>query len=120
MSKESWYAGKLSDMDAVTILNTDDWVVNYDKSRSMYRVSHFEDNHFKDECWFDAYEDKECKQFSYWYKEEKGCIIRCFNCKKRLDLRYPDGTEVQYLDYCPNCGSEMAGERVAYKNNKEK
>jgi hypothetical protein len=25
----------------------------------MYRVSYFEDGHFVDECWFDAYEDKE-------------------------------------------------------------
>ena len=59
MNKESWYASKLSDMDVVTISYTDDWVVEYDKSRGMYRVSYFKDNHFADEHWFDAYEDKE-------------------------------------------------------------
>ena len=118
MSKESWYAAKLSDMDVAIILDTDDWIVEYDRNRRMYRVSVFEDNHFQDECWFDAYEEKE--QFGYWYKEEKDCIIRCSNCKERLDLRYPDGTEVQHLDYCPSCGTEMVGKRVAYKNNKEK
>ena len=59
MNKESWYKGKLSDMDVVTISYIDDWVVDYDKSRGMYRVSYFQDNHFVDEIWFDSYEDKE-------------------------------------------------------------
>lgn len=120
MSKESWYADKLSDMDVVIILDTDDWIVDYDRNRGMYRVSVFEDNHFQDECWFDAYEDKECKHLGYWYKEENDCVILCSNCKERLDLRYPDGTEVQYLDYCPSCGTEMIDERITYKNNKGK
>ena len=59
MSKESWYTCKLSDMDIVRIDISDDWIVDYDKSRGMYRVSYFEDGRFVDECWFDAYEDKE-------------------------------------------------------------
>ena len=59
MNKESWYAGKLSDTDIITISVSDDWVVDYDKSRGMYRVSYFQDNHFVDEHWFDAYEKKE-------------------------------------------------------------
>lgn len=41
---------------------SDDWIVDYDKSRGMYRVSYFQDNHFVDECWFDAYEDKEVSE----------------------------------------------------------
>ena len=59
MSKESWYKSKLSDMDVVRISYTDDWVVDYDKNRGMYRVSYFQGNHFVDEHWFDCYEDKE-------------------------------------------------------------
>jgi hypothetical protein len=59
MNKESWYASKANDMDVVRILVSDDWIVDYDKSRGMYRVSYFEDGHFVDECWFDAYEEKE-------------------------------------------------------------
>lgn len=31
----------------------------------MYRVSYFQDNHFVDECWFDAYEDKEAKEKAF-------------------------------------------------------
>lgn len=57
MNKESWYASKLSDMNVIRILESDDFVVDYDKSRDMYRVSFFGDGHFKDECWFDAYKE---------------------------------------------------------------
>ena len=57
MSKESWYAGKAEDMIRIDI--SDDFVVDYDRSRGMYRVSVFDDGHFWDEFWFDAYEEKE-------------------------------------------------------------
>ena len=57
MSKESWYKGKPEDI--IRINTSDDFIVDYDKSRGMYRVSYFEEDHFVDECWFDAYEDKE-------------------------------------------------------------
>ena len=59
MNKESWYASKISDMDVIRISESDDWIVDYDKNRGMYRVSYFQDNHFVDEHWFDAYEEKE-------------------------------------------------------------
>lgn len=53
----------------IRISESDDWIVDYDKERGMYRVSIFEDNHFQDEYWFDAYEDKEVKN-----------VVRCINC----------------------------------------
>ena len=59
MNSESWYAKKLSDMDVIRISESDDWIVDYDRGRGMYRVSYFEYNHFRDEHWFDAYEEKE-------------------------------------------------------------
>lgn len=46
-------------MSLIRILENDDWIVDYDKERGQYRVSYFEDNHFKDEHWFDCYEEKE-------------------------------------------------------------
>ena len=45
----------------IKILELDDWIVDYCKETNRYRVSYFENNHFVDECWFDAYEDKEVK-----------------------------------------------------------
>ena len=38
---------------------SDNWIVDYDKERGQYRVSYFEDGHFKDEYWFDCFEEKE-------------------------------------------------------------
>ena len=46
-------------MSLIRIDISDDWIVDYDKERGMYRVSYFQDNHFQDEFWFDEYEDKE-------------------------------------------------------------
>lgn len=43
----------------VRILEKDEWVVDYDKEKKRYRVSYFEEFHFCDEIWFDAYEEKE-------------------------------------------------------------
>ena len=39
----------------IRISEQQDWCVDYDTERGMYRVSYFQDNHFVDECWFDAY-----------------------------------------------------------------
>ena len=44
----------------IRISESDDWIVDYDRERGMYRVSYFEDHNFVDEHWFDAYEEKEC------------------------------------------------------------
>ena len=71
MNKESWYASKLSDMDVVRISESNDWTVDYDKERGMYRVSYFEDNHFVDEHWFDAYEEELVEEVS---------AVRNFSC----------------------------------------
>ena len=46
-------------MSLIRISESDDWIVDYDRERGMYRVSYFEDNHFKDEHWFDCFEDEE-------------------------------------------------------------
>ena len=44
-------------MSLIRISESDDWIVDYDRERGMYRVSYFEDGHFKDECWFDEYKE---------------------------------------------------------------
>ena len=42
-----------------------------------------------------------------WIYSEKGCVIKCSNCGERLELCYPDGTEIRATKYCPNCGAKM-------------
>lgn len=46
-------------MSLIRISESDDWIVDYDRERGMYRVGYFEDGHFKDEHWFDCFEEKE-------------------------------------------------------------
>ena len=43
-----------------------------------------------------------------WVITENGCVITCPKCGERLELCYPDGTEVRYLPYCPYCGKKLA------------
>ena len=42
-----------------------------------------------------------------WVISENGCVITCPNCRTRLELCYPDGTEVRYLPHCPWCGKKL-------------
>ena len=56
-------------MSLIRISESDDWIVDYDKERGMYRVSYFEDCHFKDEYWFDAYEEKEVNMTNADFRE---------------------------------------------------
>lgn len=42
-----------------------------------------------------------------WIVTERGCVIRCSECEERLELCYPDGTEIRTLPYCPHCGVKM-------------
>ena len=43
----------------IRIFENDDFIIDYDKENNRYRVTYFEYGHFKEDCWFDAYEDKE-------------------------------------------------------------
>ena len=47
------------------------------------------------------------KEKKSWVITENGCVITCPNCGERLELCYPDGTEVRYLPYCPWCGKKL-------------
>ena len=45
-------------MNLIKVFENDNFVVDYDKDNKRYRVSYFEDYHFKEECWFDEYEEE--------------------------------------------------------------
>lgn len=71
----------------IEILDKDEWTVQYDKENNRYRVSYFEEFHFCDEIWFDAYEDKEIRSdfpncfigdivwYTFYRKEPDKCKI---------------------------------------------
>ena len=49
-----------------------------------------------------------CKQKQgRWVYSNMGCVINCSNCGERLELCYPDGTEIRETSYCPFCGAKM-------------
>ncbi len=53
-------------MSLIRICESEDFFVDYDKDRDMYRVSTF-DQYFKREYWFDCYEEKEVKNLYLVY-----------------------------------------------------
>lgn len=48
-------------MKLIKIHESDDFDVDYDKDRRMYRVTVFDEGHYWDEFWFDAYKEKELR-----------------------------------------------------------
>ena len=61
--------------ELIRISETDDWIVDYDKDRGMYRVSYFQDCHFVDEHWFDCYEEKEVNTYEKYIIGEKNEML---------------------------------------------
>lgn len=53
--------------------------------------------------------DVDPKTEGEWVVTENGCVITCSECGYRLELCYPDGTEVRSLPACPICGVKMKG-----------
>lgn len=47
------------------------------------------------------------QSYGEWVVTENGCVITCPKCGERLELCYPDGTEVRYLPHCPWCGKKL-------------
>lgn len=68
-------------MSLIRISESDDWIVEYDRERGMYRVSYFEDGHFVDDHWFDCFEEKEpfVLDFSHMSEEEFKMMIDKMN-----------------------------------------
>lgn len=93
-------------MSLIRISESDDWIVDYDRERGMYRVSYFEDGHFKDEYWFDCFEEKEVRPHGYWkeYPEKHG---DCSVCGKNVYDIDADFWSAYTPPCCPNCGAIM-------------
>lgn len=86
----------------IRIAESDDFIVDYDRSRGMYRVSVFANYHWQDELWFDAYDEKELpRKTGYWI--DKGYEVECSECGHTCNDEYYLGEEVA----CPNCGTLM-------------
>ena len=54
-----------------------------------------------------GYPNAYSSEYTDWVVTENGCVIACPKCGERLELCYPDGTEVRYLPHCPWCGNKF-------------
>ena len=52
-------------------------------------------------------DEKKIEKVGRWIYSNMGCVINCSNCGERLELCYPDGTEIRETAYCPFCGAKM-------------
>lgn len=111
-TERSWYDAKLNKMDVVRVSESEDWWVDYDRARGMYRVSVFQDNHFKDEYWFDAYEEKE-NVHGHWFllDECANAGVYCSVCHKKVYTEHYANVKLK-SKFCPNCGAIMDGQFV--------
>ena len=55
----------------------------------------------------EAREEAKNENSNTWVITENGCVITCPKCGERLEMCYPDGTEVRYLPHCPYCGKKL-------------
>ena len=87
----------------------DSWFIDYDPERGMYRATYFQDNHFVDECWFDAYEDKEVDnrvekiidflEALKYYSKMNNCIPKNITIvPEPLDFRTDEEKTIDLLD----------------------
>lgn len=85
-------------MSLIRIAESDEFIVDYDPDRGMYRVSAFEDCYFSEEYWFDAYIPT-----GHWI--DHGYEIECSACGFTCNDEWYLGEAVA----CPNCGAQMNG-----------
>lgn len=80
-------------MSLIRICESDNFFVDYDTGRGMYRVSAFDPDAdcIDKEYWFDAYEEKEC-------------LICCKDCKHRDLAGVPP-----FMYYYCTCGNGLSG-----------
>ena len=50
---------KYVNREFIRIFENDNFIVEYDKLNKQYIVNVFEDGHWIDECWFDAYDENQ-------------------------------------------------------------
>ena len=104
-------------MGLFRISENDNFIVDYDKDRSMYRVSVFIDNHFLDEYWFSEKTDTRdiptpIKRIDkYWWHGY------CPHCNEYIYYDFDNGYEVgNRKHYCLKCGQLCDFEGTFYED----
>ena len=92
----------MSNYGLVRIKEADDWIIDYNPNSGEYRISYFEDNHFKDEVFF----------MSTKKNLDTEIIIACPHCKVcsiKLTREEYDLVKSgqQMVEVCQVCGKEI-------------
>ena len=95
----------------IRISECQDFTVEYDPERGMYKLSTLFDGYVMDEYWFDAYDAKEInrrdvaipvKRFKNYNHE--WWAGRCPNCNEIIGFDYRLGNNENKTCYCAKCG----------------
>ena len=101
-------------MTLFRISESDDWVVDYDRERGMYRVSYFQDGHFVAEHWFDCFEERELSSierhiYDYTSAYVKGAANFMQYVKKYyendVEIVIPPPLEFLLITFCEQFGT---------------
>ena len=82
------------------ILETDNFIIDYDKTNAKYRVSYFENNHFVDDCEFTAPVVHGAWLVHGVDENSDLTILKCSVCGRK---------QFGYSNYCGACGAKMDG-----------
>ena len=97
-------------MNIIRITVNDNFSVYYDKDRGMYKVVTFEDGNYKNEIWFDAYEEKQLnsivrKEIANAVEEKMTYMCGCLNCIEKIKMIISDKVK-PYDNLCKDCKIE--------------
>ena len=81
------------------IIENDSFIIEYNKETNTYRVSYFEDNHFKDEICFRGYKELEAPEKTYTLEDFEKSLE---DVKKIVDTYEPSTYNSPYCVNCPN------------------
>lgn len=97
-------------MSLIRISESENWIVDYDTERGIYKVSYFEDGHFVDQHRFDCYEEKELgfdvrNRIADEVEDKMMYMCGCRNCIEKVKMIIKD--EVKLIEnQCKYCKIE--------------
>ena len=90
----------------ITITQTKDFIIDYDKTTNMYRVSYFQDNHFVDDIIFNAYDNSASQDgLMGWICPKCGAVMSpfqpcCVKCSSNFEITYSGTGTPPPQTYC--------------------
>lgn len=95
----------------IKIFENNNFIVEFNKNNNKYKVTYFEEGHYVEEVTFPSYLNTDGKKIGYWFLLDD-CSnegVYCSICRKKV-YRKEYANQKLKSPFCPNCGSEMAGE----------